>query len=107
VPGIQSPLASLIEQGLSAARGRGFETSVSRETAQEAFGAILGGLKAAVRYGEVNSALDLEGLALLGAAALTGLRSIEEEAPGVFAIERAVQALADLIRRTAPEATGW
>ena len=107
MPAIQSPLASLIEEGLGAIRARGFESSVSLQTAQEAFGTILGGLRAAVRYGELNPALDIEGLALLGTAAMAGLRRIEDEAPGVFAIERAVHAFAELIRRTAPEATGW
>jgi hypothetical protein len=107
VPEVISPLASILEEGLKAIRTCGIEPGSALGSAQETVSAVFGAAKSAVRYGEVNAALDLEGLAVLGAATLAGLRRLEDEAPGVFAIERAVRTLADLIRRTAPAATGW
>lgn len=107
MPKVISPLEAILEEGLQALRSRDIDLESALGGAQEAVGAIFGAAKAAVRYGEVNAALDLEGLAVLGAATFAGLRRLEEEAPGVFAIERAVRTLTDLIRRTAPQATGW
>jgi hypothetical protein len=104
---VMSPLASILGEALKALRARRLEPGSAFGTAQDTVNGILDSLKTAVRYGEVNSALDLEGLALLSAAAVAGLRRLEEEAPGIFALERGVHTLADLIRRTAPEATGW
>jgi hypothetical protein len=107
VPEVSSPLAAILEEGLKAIRARGIEPGSALGSAQEAVSAIFGAAKSAVRYGDVNAALDPEGFAVLGAATLAGRRRLEEEAPGFFALERAVHALADLVRRTAPEATGW
>ena len=107
MPKVISPLETILEEGLQAIRNCEIDPESALAGAQQAVGAILGAAKAAVRYGEVNAALDLEGLAVLGAATFAGLRRLEEEAPGMFAIERAVRTLTDLIRRTAPQATGW
>jgi hypothetical protein len=107
VPEVISPLASILEEGLKAMRTCSIEPGSTLGTAQDTVSAILGVAKSAVRYGEVNAGLDLEGLAVLGAATFAGLRRLEADAPGVFALERAVRTLADLIRRAAPAATGW
>ena len=107
MPKVISPLETILEEGLQALRSHDLDLDSALGGAQEAVVAIFGAAKAAVRYGEVNASLDLEGLAVLGAATFAGLRRLEEEAPGVFAIERAVRTLTDVIRRTAPQATGW
>lgn len=102
--GVHSPLEILIRDGL-AALGVNHRTSpelavdASTSDAVERFAV---GILAAMGLKEVAEDLDLNGIALLGAASVAGLKAIEVVEPGLHRLEDAIYALEDLLRRTAP-----
>jgi len=61
-----------------------------------------GGLLVAMGLGEIDDDLDLEAVALLGAATVTGLQVIGRLEPGLHRLDAALTSLEDLLRRTAP-----
>ena len=102
--GTQSPLAMLVCQGIEALGARGVNPSLRPpdSTPSQTVEQLAGGLLVAMGYREVAEDLDLEAVALLGAAAVAGLQRIGEVEPGIHKLEAALLALEDLLRRTAP-----
>lgn len=101
---VHSPLETLIRDGL-AALGVNHHTSPGLDAdtvASEAIERFAVGILAAMGLREVSEDLDLNGVALLGAASVAGLKAIELVEPGLHRLEDAIYALEDLLRRTAP-----
>jgi hypothetical protein len=102
----QSPLAMLVQTGLEAVGAHANPDLLARlpvspsETVQR----IAGGLLVAMGYKEIAEDLDLEAVALLGAAAVAGLQKIGEAEPHLHRLEAALFAFENLLRRTAPAA---
>jgi len=63
---------------------------------------LAGGLLVAMGLGEIDDDLDLEAVALLGAATVAGLQVIGRLEPGRHRLDAALSSLEDLLRRTAP-----
>jgi len=95
---VQSGIEALGACAIDAAR-RPLAASPSETVHQ-----IAGGLLVAMGYREVADDLDLEAVALLGAAAVAGLQRIAEFEPGLHRLDDALYAFEDLLRRTAPGA---
>lgn len=100
----QSPLAMLIRQGLESIGVRPVDPALRRTPGgpSETIEQVAGGLLAAMGFKEISEDLDLQAIALLGAASVAGLRAIEAIEPGIHKLESALYALEDLLRRTAP-----
>lgn len=100
----ESPLAMLVQQGLEAVGACPVEPALRRraDTPSESVEQVAAGLLVAMGLGEVSTDLDLQSVALLGAACVVGLQAIGEMEPGIHRLDRAIYALEDLLRRTAP-----
>lgn len=104
----QSPLASLVQGGLEAIGACPVDPSLrgAPDTPSESIEQIAAGLLMSMALREISTDLDLQAVAILGAACVLGLQVIGEIEPGTHRLNTALFALEDLLRRTAPEAKG-
>ena len=80
-----SPLSMLVQSGLEAvgACPAGPTFRLAPDTPSESVEQIAAGLLVAMGLGEVSRDLDLQAVALLGAACVAGLQAIVEMEPGI------------------------
>jgi hypothetical protein len=100
----RSPLSSLVQSALEAIGvcPTGHVDDRERQAPSEAIEQLAGGLLVGMGFKEISEDVDLNGVALLGAASIVGLRAIEIVEPGLHRLESALYALEDLLRRSAP-----
>ncbi|MEO8539868.1 MAG: hypothetical protein ABI577_09030 [bacterium] len=100
----ESPLAMLVQQGLESVGACPVDPALRRpaDTPSETVEQLAAGLLVAMGLGEISSDLDLQAVALLGAACVAGLQAFGEMEPGIHRLDQAIFALEDLLRRTSP-----
>lgn len=101
---MQSPLALLVQNGLEAIGACPVDPALrgTPDTPSESIEQVAAGLLMAMAVREISQELDLQDVAVLGAACVIGLQALGEMEPGIHRLNRALFALEDLLRRTAP-----